>query len=74
MPVTKIMKIEGMSCSHCSAAVEKALNGLPGVQAGVDLKAGTATIVVSGNVSDEALTKVVEEEDYEVVSIANREG
>jgi copper chaperone CopZ len=70
MSVTKIIKIDGMSCSHCSAAVEKALNALPGVSAAVDLSAGTATVVVSGDISDEALTRAVEEEDYEVVSIA----
>jgi copper chaperone CopZ len=70
MAVTKIMKIEGMSCSHCSAAVERALKALPGVDAKVDLEAGSATIVVSGDVSDEALKKAVEEEDYEVVSIS----
>jgi copper chaperone CopZ len=69
MSVTKIIKIEGMSCSHCSAAVEKALSALSGVSAKVDLKAGVATVVMSENVSDEALKKAVEDEDYEVVSI-----
>ena len=33
----KEMLIEGMSCMHCSGRVEKALNGLDGVNAKVDL-------------------------------------
>jgi copper chaperone CopZ len=70
MAVTKIMKIEGMSCSHCTAAVERALKALPGVDAKVDLEAGIATIVISGDTTDEVLKKAVEEEDYEVVSIS----
>jgi Cu+-exporting ATPase len=70
MSVIKTIKIEGMSCSHCSAAVEKALSSLPGVSATVDLDAGTATVVAVRDVSDEELRKAVEEEDYEVVSIS----
>ena len=70
MSVTKTIKIEGMSCQHCSAAVEKALSSLPGVSATVDLGAGTATVVATREVSDAELRKAVEEEDYEVVSIS----
>ncbi|MDR0649592.1 MAG: cation transporter [Synergistaceae bacterium] len=70
MSVTKTIKIEGMSCQHCSAAVEKALSSLPGVSATVDLDAGTATVVATREVSDAELRKAVEEEDYEVVSIS----
>jgi copper chaperone CopZ len=69
MSVTKIMKIDGMSCSHCTAAVEKALKSLDGVDAKVDLASGTATIVIDGDVTDDALKAAVEEEDFEVVSI-----
>lgn len=32
------MKIEGMMCAHCQAAVNKALNGMPGVKAEVNLE------------------------------------
>ncbi|MGC3978531.1 MAG: cation transporter [Paludibacteraceae bacterium] len=34
----KILKIKGMSCSHCAMRVEKALNKIEGVVAKVDLK------------------------------------
>jgi len=63
----KTMKIEGMMCAHCSGRVEKALNDLPGVTAKVNLEAGTAT--VTGDASDEALTKAVTDAGYTVVSI-----
>ncbi|MDL2293242.1 heavy metal translocating P-type ATPase [Ruminococcaceae bacterium OttesenSCG-928-D13] len=65
----KKMTIEGMSCGHCSARVEKALNALPGVAASVDLEAKTATVKTDGNVSDEALTAAVTEAGYEVTGI-----
>ncbi|MDR3255268.1 MAG: heavy-metal-associated domain-containing protein [Synergistaceae bacterium] len=70
MAVTKIIKIDGMTCSHCVAAVERALKGLPGVDAKVDLKAGIATVIISGDISDETLKLAIEEEDFEVVSIS----
>ena len=65
--MTKTVKIEGMMCAHCSGRVEKALNDLPGVTAKVNLEAGTAT--VTGEASDEALTKAVTDAGYTVVSI-----
>ncbi len=66
-PMAKTMKIEGMMCAHCSGRVEKALNGLPGVTATVDLAAGTAS--VTGDASNDALTKAVTDAGYTVVSI-----
>lgn len=65
--MTRTMKIEGMSCKHCSGRVEKALNDLPGVEATVDLEAGTAKI--TGDAPDETLKKAVEDAGYTVVSI-----
>ena len=62
----KTMTIKGMMCAHCVAHVEKALTAL-GVTAQVDLTSGTA--VVTGDVSDEVLTKAVTDAGYEVVSI-----
>ena len=57
------LKIQGMSCSHCSAAVERALKGVTGVtQAQVDLEAGTAN--VQGSAALEDLLAAVSEEGY----------
>lgn len=66
----KTMVIEGMSCGHCSARVEKALGALAGVeQAKVDLEKKTAYITADASVSDEVLTKAVTDAGYEVVSV-----
>ena len=65
----KTMVIEGMSCGHCSARVEKALNALDGVSAKVDLEAKTAAIETEGRVSDEQLRAAVTDAGYDVVSL-----
>lgn len=62
------MKIEGMACGHCKAAVEKALNAIEGVEAQVDLAAKTAVVQTEG-VSAEVLKKAVEDAGYEVVGM-----
>ncbi len=66
----KKMMIEGMSCGHCSARVEKALNALEGVSAKVDLEAKCAAISTEGKVSDEQLKAAVADAGYEVVSLS----
>ena len=59
-------KIEGMSCGHCKAAVEKALKAVAGVEtAVVDLEKKQA--VVTGNAVMEAMREAVEDAGYEVV-------
>lgn len=57
------LKIEGMSCTHCSAAVERALKGVAGVtEAKVDLQGGRASVQGSASVAD--LVAAVTEEGY----------
>ena len=65
----KTMIVEGMSCGHCSARVEKALNALEGVKATVDLDSKTATIETTGAVTDDQLKAAVVEAGYEVASL-----
>ena len=65
--MTKVVKVDGMTCGHCSARVEKALNELEGVTAKVDLDKAEAT--VSGEVTDELIRETITEAGYEVVSI-----
>ena len=66
----KTMKIEGMMCGHCEAAVKKALEGVSGVEeAVVSHEAGTAVISLSENVSDDVLKTTVEDKDYTVLEI-----
>lgn len=63
------MKIEGMACGHCKAAVEKALNAIDGVKAEANLEAKTASVEAPAGVDKEALKKAVEDAGYEVVGI-----
>lgn len=63
----KIMIIDGMSCSHCSARVENALNSIEGVRATVELKKKRA--IVETDVSDDVLKKAVEDAGYSVKEI-----
>lgn len=70
----KIIKINGMSCEHCSARVEKALGAVGGVEAKVDLKKKQAVVNLSSDVSDEILKNAVTEAGYEVVSIEEKKG
>lgn len=63
------MKIEGMMCPHCQAAVTKALNALEGVKAEVNLEKKEAYIEASKEVTKEALTEAVTEAGYEVLSV-----
>lgn len=65
----KKIYVEGMSCGHCSARVEKALNAVEGVEAKVDLEAKTAFVNVSEGIADEVLKKAVEDAGYEVTGI-----
>ncbi|GKU23370.1 heavy-metal-associated domain-containing protein [Clostridium folliculivorans] len=65
--MSKQVKIEGMSCMHCVKHVENALSTLEGVES---FKVEVGSAVVEGNVSDEALKNAIEEEGYDVVSIA----
>ena len=63
------MKIEGMMCPHCQAAVTKALNGIEGVKAEVNLEKKEAYVKAADSVSKEELTKAVVDAGYEVVSV-----
>ncbi len=71
----KILTVNGMQCEHCKASVEKALSQVEGVSsAKVDLNKKTATVVLGGSVSDEALKNAVAQAGFEVVSIEEKKG
>ena len=59
--------IGGMMCNHCRMHVEKALNSVPGVTAGVTLDPPVATVeTADGEMPVEALRKAVEDEGYTI--------
>ena len=64
------VKVEGMMCGHCEAAVKKALEALPEVaSAEVSHEKGTAVVTLEKEIADDVLKKTVEDKDYEVVEI-----
>ena len=67
----RTIKIEGMMCGHCEAAVKRALEALPEViSAEVSHASGTAVVTLRTPVGDETLRRAVEQEDYRVLSIS----
>ncbi len=58
------IKVSGMTCGHCTAAVTKALENVPGVEkAEVSLEPGQA--VVTGSADQAAMLAAIKEEGYE---------
>lgn len=70
----KVISINGMSCGHCQAKAETALNAVNGVSAKVNLKKKEAVVTVGEGVSDADLTKAITDAGYEVVSIQEKKG
>lgn len=68
MTMTKTVMIEGMSCGHCSKAVEKALGALNGVTS-VVVNLHDKNAVVEGDVTEEVLKNAVIDAGYEVTAI-----
>ena len=68
--MTRTMKIEGMMCGHCEAAVKKALEALAEVDvAEVSHETGTAVVTLNAEIANDVLKKTVEEKDYKVISV-----
>ena len=64
----KTIRIEGMMCPHCEAAVKKCLEALPQVdKAEVSHEKGTAVITLNAEISGDVITKAVEEQGYKVI-------
>ena len=60
--VTYTFEVRKMSCSHCSARVEKALLAIKGVKsAKVDLETKTATVTANESVTLDSLKNAVKD-------------
>lgn len=65
-----IVNVEGMSCEHCKANVEKALNSLDFVEkAEVDLKNKIAEVTYSDLANEEAIENAIKDAGYEFKGI-----
>lgn len=63
----KTIKVNGMACGHCTAAVEKALMQIEGVaSAKADLEKKDVTVTLEKDIADEVLKAAITESGYEV--------
>ena len=70
--MTKTMIIEGMSCGHCTARVQQALEAVEGVTGVVmSLENKSAVVSMQEEILDDVLKGVVTEEDYEEIGRAS---
>ena len=58
------LKVTGMTCGHCEAAVNKTLAALPGVTRVVKVSRAEERVVVEGDADVETLIAAIEEEGY----------
>ncbi|TDX51438.1 heavy metal translocating P-type ATPase [Orenia marismortui] len=66
----KTIKIEGMSCGHCSGRVQKELEAMAEVKsADVSADENRAIVELTSDIANAKLTTAVEEAGYEVVGI-----
>jgi len=61
---TMVFRVDGMTCNHCKAAVESAIQKVPGVsEAIVELQRGEAQ--VRGDADPGDIVRAIEEEGYD---------
>ncbi len=66
---TTVWTVQGMTCSHCVAAVTEEVSAIPGVTGvDVDLAAGTVTVVADADPSPESVHAAVDEAGYTLVT------
>lgn len=70
--MTKNVLIKGMTCSHCSARVEKAFNKIAGVTATVNLATHTATLSSTKEIPNDLIIQAVDDAGYDVSDIAEQ--
>ena len=64
------LKVTGMTCGHCEAAVDKALTALPGVSRVVKVSRDEERVVVEGDADVQSLVAAIEEEGYTAEPLA----
>ncbi|UHA73853.1 cation transporter [Paenibacillus sp. 481] len=63
---TVTLKVEGMTCGHCKASVEKAVAGV-GAEAQVDLASKQVTVQYdAATTNEQAIRTAIEDQGYDV--------
>jgi copper chaperone CopZ len=63
------LKIEGMTCDHCTRAVRRALEAIPGAIV-EEVRIGEARVRTDDDATREAAVRAVEAEGYRVMDVA----
>ncbi|WP_330848308.1 heavy metal translocating P-type ATPase [Aliarcobacter butzleri] len=64
----KILKVDGMTCGHCKARVEKVVSAIDGVDSvKVDLASKNVTVKMSKDISEQTLSDVIVDAGYEII-------
>ncbi|WP_313957909.1 heavy metal translocating P-type ATPase [Aliarcobacter butzleri] len=64
----KILKVDGMTCGHCKARVEKVVSAIDGVDSvEVDLASKNVTVKMSKDISEQTLSDVIVDAGYEII-------
>ena len=66
---TKIVDIEGMTCGHCKACVEQALDTIDGAAAEVNLHRNHAVVKMTREVSDDEIRRALAGSGYTITGI-----
>ena len=62
-PDVTVYRVENMDCSHCEAAVERAVENLPGVK-NAKASASANTLTIKGSATEEAIRAAVDKSGY----------
>ncbi|MBO7374127.1 MAG: heavy-metal-associated domain-containing protein [Oscillospiraceae bacterium] len=60
---TAVYTVEGMHCSHCEAAVCRAVEAIPGVES-ASASASRNTLTIKGPISEDAIRSAIEKAGY----------
>ncbi|MCR5088414.1 MAG: heavy metal translocating P-type ATPase [Oscillospiraceae bacterium] len=70
-----VLRVDGMMCGHCEAAVKKALENLSFIEeATADYQKGTVRVLLGGDADEDAIRQALAEEDYEYLGMQETGG
>lgn len=66
---TRTYSVPGISCGHCKSAIEGGIAPLPDVDS-VTVDIDAKTVLVVGDITEDAVRAAVDEAGYEVIAVA----
>jgi len=64
------IRVSGMTCAHCNAAIERAITLIDGVdRVRADFATGRVDVAFAGQPDEPAVREAIEEEGYDVLAV-----